>query len=42
MPEDAAIGNKHVSNKDLMPNAGKVELGKLRHMFRRHRRLPSL
>lgn len=31
MPEDAAIGNKDVSNKDLMPNAGKVELGKLRH-----------
>lgn len=28
MPQDAVIGNKNVSNKDVMPDAGKVKLGK--------------
>lgn len=28
MPQDAVVGNKNVSNKDLMPDAGMVKLGK--------------
>lgn len=29
MPADVVdVGNKHVSNKDVMPDAGKVKLGK--------------